>query len=123
MSKLDVIIRGGTLVTREGLRAADVGIADEKIVALGEELSGAAGETVDARGLHIFPELIDSHVHFNDPGRAEWEGKQWLEHLESNRDGLAPRSGGGVLRIGNPRPTTTIAGFMNPGDVLPLEWR
>ena len=58
MSKLDVIIRGGTLITHEGVRAADVAIADGKIVALGERLADPAVESVDARGLHIFSGLI-----------------------------------------------------------------
>ena len=31
-------------------------------------------ETIDATGVHIFPGVIDSHVHFNEPGRADWEG-------------------------------------------------
>ena len=41
--------------------------------AIGPELPGAA-EEIDARGLHVFPGLIDVHLHFNEPGRAEWEG-------------------------------------------------
>jgi len=107
MSKPDVIIRGGTLVTYERTRAADVAVADGKIVALGEELPGAAGELVDARGLHIFPGLIDSHVHFNDPGRAEWEG------IETGSRALA--AGGGTMFFDMPLnsspPTLDAAGF------------
>src|SRR6476660_4873788 len=41
---------------------------------LGAELSGNAKETIDATGLHVFPGVIDPHVHFNEPGRTEWEG-------------------------------------------------
>jgi allantoinase len=44
------------------------------IVELAPELSGDARETIDATGLHVFPGLIDPHVHFNEPGRTEWEG-------------------------------------------------
>jgi allantoinase len=51
----------------------DIAIADGKIVAIGPELPGAA-EEIDARGLHVFPGLIDVHLHFNEPGRTEWEG-------------------------------------------------
>lgn len=43
------------------------------IIAIADELSGGAKE-IDARGLTIFPAVLDCHVHFNDPGRADWEG-------------------------------------------------
>lgn len=72
MKPFDLIIRNGTLVTHAGERRADLAVRDERIVAF--EASGEAREEIDATGLHIFPGLIDSHVHFNDPGRAEWEG-------------------------------------------------
>ncbi len=74
MGKFDIIVRGGTVVTPAGLVKADVGIAGEQIRALGPDLSGAGGEEVNAAGLHIFPGVIDSHLHFNEPGRAHWEG-------------------------------------------------
>ena len=69
----DLILRGGTLVTTEGLQQTDLAIEDGKVQAIGPELSGG-GEEVDARGLHVFPAVIDVHLHFNEPGRTEWEG-------------------------------------------------
>ncbi|MGP0070647.1 MAG: allantoinase AllB [Bryobacteraceae bacterium] len=51
----------------------DIAIEDGKITAIGPELPGAT-EEIDARGLHVFPGLIDVHLHFNEPGRTEWEG-------------------------------------------------
>jgi allantoinase len=86
MPDLDLIIRGATLVTPEGELPADLAIAEEKIVALGA--AGPAREEIDARGLHVFPGVIDSHVHFNDPGRADWEG------IDSGSRALA--AGGGT---------------------------
>src|SRR5262250_210332 len=74
MSSLDLIIRGGTVVTPKETRMEDIGILDGKIVDCRPTLRGSARETIDAEGLHIFPGLIDSHVHFNEPGRTEWEG-------------------------------------------------
>src|ERR1700676_3319029 len=68
----DAVVRGGTLVAH-GLPRADVGIEDGKIVAIGTDLAGAK-EEIDAGGLHVFPGLIDVHLHFNEPGRTEWEG-------------------------------------------------
>ena len=45
-----------------------------RITALAPEISGPAREAIDARGLHVFPGVLDAHVHFNDPGRDSWEG-------------------------------------------------
>jgi allantoinase len=60
----DLVVRGDT---------EDIAIENGKIVAVGPELPGAAKE-IDARELHVFPGLIDVHLHFNEPGRTEWEG-------------------------------------------------
>ncbi|MDQ2919072.1 MAG: allantoinase AllB [Verrucomicrobiota bacterium] len=52
----------------------DIGISDGKIVSLGKNLAGSADAEIDATGLTVFPGVIDSHVHFNEPGRTDWEG-------------------------------------------------
>jgi allantoinase len=67
-----VIIRGGTVVRARGVERADIAIAGGQITAVGLNLPDD-GEEIDASGLHIFPGGIDSHVHFNEPGRTEWE--------------------------------------------------
>jgi allantoinase len=67
-----VIIRGGTVVTARGAEKADIAIAGDQITAVGSNLADD-GEEIDASGLHVFPGGIDSHVHFNEPGRTEWE--------------------------------------------------
>ncbi len=67
-----MIIRGGMVVTARGVEKADVAIGREKITAVGPNLADD-GEEIDASGLHVFPGGIDSHVHFNEPGRTEWE--------------------------------------------------
>lgn len=74
MSAYDLIIRKGTVVTEDGERQADIGVAGGEIVAIEPELAGGASEEIDAAGLHAFPGVIDAHLHFNEPGRAEWEG-------------------------------------------------
>ena len=73
-SHYDLIVRGGALVTPEGVARADLAVADGRIAALGPELEGSSAETIDAAGLHVFPGVIDAHLHFNEPGRTEWEG-------------------------------------------------
>src|SRR5215212_3296378 len=70
----DLIIRNGALVTAEGVTTADIAIADQQIAAIGPALEGTSQAEIDATGLHIFPGLIDAHVHFNEPGRTDWEG-------------------------------------------------
>jgi allantoinase len=72
--RYDLIVRGGTVITPSGVAPADIAIADGAIVVVEPELAGAAAEEIDASGLHVFPGLIDAHVHFNEPGRAAWEG-------------------------------------------------
>lgn len=70
----DLLIRNGTLVQPNGLSVGDLAVADGKIVALEPAIAGTARADIDASGLHVFPGLIDAHVHFNEPGRSDWEG-------------------------------------------------
>lgn len=74
MSLYDTLIRNGTVVTTDGAIQADIGIVEGRLVAVAPGLERDAREVIDATGLHIFPGVIDAHVHFNEPGRAEWEG-------------------------------------------------
>ncbi len=89
MPDFDSIIRNGTIVTADAIRRADIGITEGKIAAIGANLSGSASEEIDAANLHIFPGAIDAHVHFNEPGRTEWEG------IETGSRALA--AGGGTM--------------------------
>jgi allantoinase len=74
MSRYDLLIRNGTLVDLDDVKVADLAIDAGRVVAIEPELAGTAREEIDANGLHIFPGVIDAHVHFNEPGRTEWEG-------------------------------------------------
>ena len=67
-----MIIRDGDVVTARGVQHVDVAIRDGRITEVGRHLDEDADE-LDASGLHVFPGGIDSHVHFNEPGRTEWE--------------------------------------------------
>src|SRR5262245_9912100 len=71
---LDCLIRGGKLVLEHEVVTADVAIDSGSIVSIERGLAENARETIDAAGLTIFPGVVDSHVHFNEPGRTEWEG-------------------------------------------------
>jgi allantoinase len=89
MSTFDLIVRHGNIVTRERESVADIGICGEQIVAIESALPGKTREEIDASGLSIFPGLIDAHVHFNEPGRSDWEG------IETGSRALA--AGGGTM--------------------------
>lgn len=65
MSHFDLIIAGGTIVEPDCVTVGDIAITDGKIAARLAPGSGAtATETIDANCLHVFPGLIDTHVHF-----------------------------------------------------------
>ncbi|HET7044464.1 MAG TPA: allantoinase AllB [Gaiellaceae bacterium] len=68
-----MIVRGGTVVTPSGLARAEIAIEGGCIAAVAPDLDEQPDE-LDARGLHVFPGVVDAHVHFDEPGRADWEG-------------------------------------------------
>lgn len=68
-----LVIRGGTVVLPTGQRPADIAITDGTITAIGSEVRDG-DETIDAHNLVLLPGVVDAHVHFNEPGRADWEG-------------------------------------------------
>lgn len=72
----DLIIRNGMVVGPEESFTGEIGIKNGKIIKITRDIpiEGKANEEIDASGLHIFPGLIDTHVHFNEPGRTDWEG-------------------------------------------------
>ena len=94
MTPLDLIVRGGVVVLPNGIERLDVGVAEGRVALLGPELAGPAREEVDAGGLHVLPGMIDAHVHFNEPGRTQWEG--W----ETGTRALA--AGGGTCVVDMP---------------------
>ncbi|WP_121611096.1 allantoinase [Mesobacillus foraminis] len=107
MSGYDKIIRNGLIVSEDGIRKSDIGIRDGTIAEIADGIVGTAAEEINAEGLHILPGLIDTHVHFNEPGRGEWEG------LETGSQSLAA---GGVttffdMPLNSTPPTTTPAAF------------
>ncbi len=94
----DLLIHSGSVVTPERVFVADVAITGEEIVAVSPNLERDAWQIVDASGAFLFPGFIDAHVHFNEPGRAEWEG------ISSGSRALA--AGGGTLYFDMPLNST-----------------
>lgn len=75
MTNYDLIVRNGQIVTEQSVINSDIAVKDGKIVKVSPvSIEGNAKKEINAEGLHVFPGLIDTHVHFNEPGRAEWEG-------------------------------------------------
>lgn len=72
--KYDLIIRDGNVVLHDGVYQVEIGIKDEKITSIADQIDGDAKETIDAKGQFVMPGMIDTHVHFSEPGRTEWEG-------------------------------------------------
>ncbi len=97
----DTIFANGTLVNHDGVGRRDVGVRDGKIVAIGSLSHLSAGEVIDCTGLHVLPGVIDSQVHFREPGQ---------EHKEDLQSGsLAAVMGGvtAVFEMPNTNPLTT----------------
>lgn len=97
---LDTLIRGAQVVNAHGTLQADVGLQAGRIVVMGQQLTLAAHETIEAAGLHLLPGLIDPHVHLNEPGRTDWEG------LESGTRALA--AGGVTSFVDMPLNSTPV---------------
>ena len=87
---LELVIRNGQVMTPGGLIEADIGVAGGKIVSIGALSDAKAAETLDAKGLHVLPGVIDSQVHFREPG---------LEHKEDIAHGTKAAIKGGVTSI------------------------
>ena len=72
---MTLVVRGERVVLPDGMRSASIHILDGRIVEVGAYDTRAAGvRTIDAGDRVVLPGLVDTHVHINDPGRADWEG-------------------------------------------------
>ncbi len=70
-----LLVRGGVLVDEQQAGPADVLVEDGRVAEIiADEQHPHADRTLDAGGLHVLPGLVDAHVHFNEPGRTDWEG-------------------------------------------------
>ncbi|RIK95522.1 MAG: dihydroorotase [Proteobacteria bacterium] len=101
--RYDLLIRNATVVNHAGVFTADIAAVGGRTVAIGELKTAAAAEEIDATGLHVLPGVIDTQVHFREPGN---------EHKEDLASGsLAAVMGGvtAVFEMPNTKPATTTA--------------
>ena len=99
----DLVVRGGTVVNYGGRATTDIGVRGGRIAALRDLSTASAGETIEAKGLHVLPGVIDTQVHFREPG---------LEHKEDLETGSRAAVMGGVTAVfemPNTKPLTTSA--------------
>ncbi len=71
--RFDLVLRGGQVVTPWGVLEADIGVRGEKITHIGPLPQGVGGEEVSLSGLHVLPGVMDTQVHFREPGFPEKE--------------------------------------------------
>lgn len=101
MLTFDLILRGGTVVNQDGVGQRDVGVVAGRIAEIGDLSRASAAEVIDCTGLHVLPGVVDSQVHFREPG---------MEHKEDLETGSRAAVLGGVTAVfemPNTKPETT----------------
>ncbi|VBB69863.1 Dihydroorotase [invertebrate metagenome] len=99
----DLLIKGGTVWLPEGAREVDVAVLEGRIAAVQTPGSLSAATVLEAHGLHVLPGVIDTQVHFREPG---------MEYKENLFTGSQAAVLGGVTAVcemPNTRPTTSSA--------------
>ena len=97
----DLIVRGGEVANHAGRGMADVGVIDGKIAFIGDLSQASAGEVFDATGLTVLPGVIDTQVHFREPGL------EWKEDLKTGSRAAALGGVVAVFEMPNTNPNTT----------------
>src|ERR1700704_5887201 len=71
--RFDTILKSGTVVNQDGEGIRDIGITNGRIAAIGGLGHASAAEVIDCKGLHVLPGVIDTQVHFREPGQTHKE--------------------------------------------------
>ena len=95
----EMVLAGGTIVTRDGIHRADIAIRDGTIAGIGRDARG--GQKLDITGLTVLPGVIDSQVHFREPGHEQ------KENLESGTRAALLGGVCSVFEMPNTSPPTT----------------
>ena len=103
----DLLLKGGTVVNHDGAHIRDVGIRDGKIAAIGFFHKTDAREVIDCTGLHVLPGVIDTQVHFREPGATH------KEDLAAGAKGAVLGGVTAVFEMPNTKPLTTTEEAIN----------
>jgi dihydroorotase len=90
LNKYDLILKDGTVILPSQTTNVDIGIKNGKITHIGSIKPEQSKETIDCKNLHVLPGVIDSQVHFREPG---------AEHKENLEHGMKAAAAGGVTAI------------------------
>jgi dihydroorotase len=99
----EFLFRNGTVVNQDGIGTHDIAVRDGRIAAIGDVDPRRAGKVIDCTGLHILPGVVDTQVHFREPGAEQ------KEDLETGSRGAVLGGVTGVFEMPNTNPTTTTA--------------
>jgi len=88
--RFDTILKSGTVVNQDGKGVRDIAITEGRIAEIGGLSNASAAEVIDCKGLHILPGVIDTQVHFREPG---------LTHKEDLETGSRSAVMGGVTAV------------------------
>ncbi len=103
MAAFDLVVRNGFVVSHDGIGHADLGVRGGRTAAIGDLSQASAGAVLDAMGLHVLPGVIDSQVHFREPGMEH------KEDLEAGSRGAVLGGVTAVFEMPNTKPLTTTA--------------
>ncbi len=102
----DLVLVNGTVVNQDGEGRRDVGVREGRVAAIGDLSATSTGERIDCKGLHVLPGVIDSQVHFREPGPVH------KEDLETGSRAAVLGGVTAVFEMPNTDPTTTTAGAL-----------
>ena len=97
----DLVLSRGTVVNHDGTGVRDVGVRNGRIAGIGDLSAASAAEHIDCGGLHVLPGVIDSQVHFREPGPVH------KEDLETGSRAAVLGGVTAVFEMPNTHPLTT----------------
>src|SRR5712675_3192818 len=101
--RFDTILKSGTVVNQDGEGIRDIGVVNGRIAEIGGLGNASAAEVIDCKGLHILPGVIDTQVHFREPGQTH------KEDLETGSRSAVLGGVTAVFEMPNTNPLTTSA--------------